>query len=444
MATAPNALDASGQPTTLAEIIAYYDQYGVVPGSPQAAPQAYSYTTDPTTYIAPPVAPVQLSTALFTGPATFAYPTAAPSSAAAPPATAAPAQPSAPAAPAPAAAPTAAAPAVGQAPAFVSQALAPARAPFQPDITPGRQAVQPQLPPTTWQPHADFLLAGGAGGIGGSLGGIGAGIASAAVSFGISLAVTFLAGLFSSIFGGNDTAKLAKAIDDLKSATQRSLDELTRFAWAIANGLGALIRAIADIWDNFLDALWSALKRLWKLLWCVVDTVIPKIINILKNLRKYLDWIYQHILRPMQKWMQRARQVLQILKALHVPFASKLDRILTQIQGAVFGPLYAVLGWFNIYGSWVNAILTWDYTIQRPIFLRTMYKYQADWVGMWWSSQFDQSTPTPGVDYPREAVPPTIPQCAAEIGAAVKAGPGGFPPEVQAAVADFNPNVVLV
>jgi hypothetical protein len=221
----------------------------------------------------------------------------------------------------------------------------------------------------------------------GGVGGIAAGIAGAAVSFGISLAVTFLAGLFASIFGGNDTAKLAKAIDDLKSATQQSLDEITRFAWAIANGLGALIRAIADIWDNFLDALWSALKRLWKLLWCVVDTVIPKIIKILRDLRKYLDWIYQHIIRPIMNYLQKVRRILQILKLLHVPFAAKLDRIVGQIQSTLLGPFLWVLRALNGYGYWINAIVTNHYTIQKPLFMRTMQAYQGDWINLWWQAQ---------------------------------------------------------
>jgi hypothetical protein len=281
-------------------------------------------------------------------------------------------------------------------------------------------------PSSTWQPHAEFISGGD---IGGAAGGIATGVglaASAAVSFGISLAIVGLASLFSGIFGGGNTDKLEKEIQQLKGATQDALDETTRFAWAIANGLGALWRAIAEIWDNFLDALWSAIKSLWKALWCVVSSVLPKIIQILKDLRKYLDLIYQKFIRPIMNYLQQVRKVLQILKLLHVPFAAKLDRILGQIQSAVFGPFLLLLRWFNTYGYWINTILAADLTLQKPIFLRTMTKYQGDWIRMWWSAQQGAAGAAAGLTQPAPGAAQSNAQELADFHQYAAAGTGPY------------------
>jgi hypothetical protein len=131
----------------------------------------------------------------------------------------------------------------------------------------------------------------------------------------------------------------------------------------------------------------------------VVSTIIPKIINVLRNMRKYLDWIYKNLIRPMMNWIQKARRVLAIAKALHIPFAAKLDRILGQIQSHILGPFLMLVRWFNGYGYWLNAIVTNHYTLQKPLFIRTMTAYQGDWINMWWNAQTPGARPATGAAF---------------------------------------------
>jgi hypothetical protein len=283
--------------------------------------------------------------------------------------------------------------------------------------------------------HAQYTLVSGGGGGGGGIGGTIGAIGSAALSY-IPIIGPILGAIFGGLFGGTDLSQITRQLNQLTQQLAQLGDNITRFTWKVAFGLGELTHAIAEIWDNHLDALWQAVKRNWKLLWCEVSQVIPKIISILKDWRKWMDWIYKHIIQPMQKWMQRARAVLALLKALHVPFAAKLDKILTQIQAAVFLPMSWVLGTLGVYGSWFNAILTWDYTLQRPIFLRTMYKYQGDWTNLWWSTQFRPATLAPGATPLAVATPCTVAECAQTALAMTTAGASAFPPEVQAAAGE--------
>lgn len=237
-------------------------------------------------------------------------------------------------------------------------------------------------------PQPRFISAGGAEG------GIVAGLPEAGVTFGISIVVgAILGALFGGLFGGNDTQALQNAVQALRQALAQTADELERFSWTIATGLGKTWQAIADIWDNFLDGLWSYLKQLGNSLWIVVSSVLPKLIQVVKDLRTFLDKIYTKYILPAMRYLLLIRQVLGILRAIGVPLGAKLDRILGQLQAAVFLPMQYVLRSLNGYGGWFNYVLTSNLILQRPLFINTMYAYQADWIKMFYTAQSGQQGP---------------------------------------------------
>lgn len=241
-------------------------------------------------------------------------------------------------------------------------------------------------------------------------------LAAGAVTFGISIVADVIANLFSGLFGGGDVKALQKGLEQLRQATAQGLDELERFSWSIAVGLGRLWQAVAGIWVTFLDALWSWMKRLWQVVWNLVSSVIPKIIQVMRDLRKFLDSIYLKYILPAMRYLLLARRLLALLRALHVPIAAKLDSILGQIQAALFAPFLALAGIVNGYGSWINVLLTNRYLIQRPVFLRSMYAYQSDWINLWWAAQI-ASQGAPGLP---PGAPARAPLSDAEILAEVK------------------------
>lgn len=281
------------------------------------------------------------------------------------------------------------------------------------------------VPASQFQAH--FLDAGtGGSDIGGGIATIGL-VTVNPILFGVGIAISVISSLFGAIFGGSgDIQKLAKQVDQLKQATEAGLDQATRFTWAVGNGVATTWLAITNIWDNFLDALWSALKGLWKLLWCLAATVLPKIIQALKDLRKFLDWIYQNYIRKIMNYLQLIRRWLQILKLLHVPFAAKLDSIITRIQGALFTPFLYLLRSLNGFGAWYNVILTADLVLQKPIFLRTMWAYQGEWINMWWAAQSATATSGGGVPTTTGPAPPTIQSEAASVHEFVLTGAGDY------------------
>lgn len=248
------------------------------------------------------------------------------------------------------------------------------------------------VPASQFQPH--FIDSGSAGGdVGGTVAGIGLTTANP-ILFGVGIAISVVSGILGAIFGGsNDVQKLAKQFDQLKDATEKGLDLATRFTWAIGNGVAALWTADALIWDSFTDQLWTNFKNVWKSVWTALATTIPTILKLIHDARQLLDQVYTKYIRKIMFWIQWARTFLAYLKLLHVPFAQKLDKIIGQIQTAVFAPFLYVLGVLNLYGAWINLILTQNLTLQRPVFLNTMYEYQADWINMFWEAQSNANDP---------------------------------------------------
>lgn len=318
--------------------------------------------------------------------------------------------PAVPVAPAPAATPSAA-----PAGAAATTAPAPHFAPSAPAA-----AAAPALAPAL---HARFLTSGGGDGGGGVGGGIGT-VISTALDY-IPIIGPILGGIASWLFGGSDISGLTKAVKQLSQEVTNLGDSITRFTWSVADGLGGLWEADALIWDNFIDQFWTNFKNVWKALWKHLAETIPTILKILHDGRQLLDKIYQKYIRPLMNWIQLLRRWLTLLKLLHVPFAQKLDKILTQIQGAVFTPFLYVLRWLNGYGAWYNVILTADLILQKPVFLRTMYAYQGEWINLWWAAQstghtLGASSPSSGA-----AAPPSDAEVISDVN--VYATTGGGP-----------------
>lgn len=224
-----------------------------------------------------------------------------------------------------------------------------------------------------------------------------------AIIFGVIAVAQLVASIFGLFTGGSgaSTADLNK----LRNDTAAALDTTYRFAWKSLFALGGLLKALDWIWSNVVKRLLSQFVQMVKQLYNLITRVITPMLNALHRIREILNELYDKYLRPLLNIIQKVRRYLQILRALHVPFADKLDGILSRVQAKIIGPYLWVLSTLNGYGRWINLIITAQATIQRPIFIRTMYAHQADWVNMFWSGQQSPSVGSP--PSPAKAVTPT-------------------------------------
>jgi len=259
-----------------------------------------------------------------------------------------------------------------------------------------------------------------------------------ALSFGLGLIGSLLGSLFGNLFGGGDVNKLANAVNQLATNVAKSLDLLKRFAWTIGRALGALLAAVHDWFVLFLGRVWAMIQDIAKAIGNLAKQILPDLAKAVRVARKVLDDIYRNYIRPVLNWIQIARRYLAILRALHVPFAGQLDAILVKIEGKIIAPYLYALRTLNGIGSWVNVIVTAGGVIQRPLFLRTMYAYQQDWINMWWVGQLAP----PGAAGALTPEPPAVPQTASQVmsdfAVYAQTGAGPFEPYAAQAADGFN------
>lgn len=193
--------------------------------------------------------------------------------------------------------------------------------------------------------------------------------------------------LLSFFGGGNDTAKLSQAINDLANKTGQALDQIKRFSWAIGRmALGALLllwRAITDMVGELVKAfrsLLDALKRIY-------DDVIKPALRALRAIRNILDDVYRRWLRPIINTIQQIRRILAIFRAFGFKWAGALDARLARIEGKIIGPYIWLVRQLNGYGQWINVILTAGGVLQRPIFRNSAYGNAGYLANLWWVSQ---------------------------------------------------------
>jgi len=207
------------------------------------------------------------------------------------------------------------------------------------------------------------------------------------VVFGVSLAIDLLAGLFGGLFGGTDWTSVNNSLKQMRDTLSAVADATARFAWDVAVALGKLLQMLEQAFIGFFEYMWELIKRLWKYIEKIVSAVLPQLAQAITKTLEWLKKIYHDYLRPLLNWIQILRKYLVILRLMGLKIATKLDGILGKIQGRIFGPFLYVLQMLNQFSSWYNVLMAFDLTVQRPIFLRTMYKYQGDWINMFWQAQ---------------------------------------------------------
>jgi hypothetical protein len=154
--------------------------------------------------------------------------------------------------------------------------------------------------------------------------------------------------------------------------------------------------ADAYIWDNFIDQFWTNFKNVWNALWKHLTQLIPLIIDQIRKLHDRFQQFYKKHILPNLKYLTYIRIFLAYLKLFHIKIFDRLDKIIGQIQGALFAPFLWMMRIVNLHGAWFNVVLAADLTIQKAIWIRTMTKYQGEMVNMWWAAQTNPVGIPPG------------------------------------------------
>jgi hypothetical protein len=201
------------------------------------------------------------------------------------------------------------------------------------------------------------------------------GTASAAVSAALSATVSWLAGTVSWLAG--HTASLFKATGGMFSKVW----DVSRRFW------GDVIRpAFQHVYRWIEDA------RDW------LKKKLGPVFKLITKVRARVQKIYEHWVRPILDGIETTRHVLQVLAALHVKWAAKLDSKLGEIESVITENYLRILSAMNRATDVLNAIVTGEMLFQRLPFLRSLERDAPYWIRMWWVTQIAANArPTKGL-----------------------------------------------
>ncbi|MGC9969431.1 MAG: hypothetical protein ABSE56_02455 [Bryobacteraceae bacterium] len=230
--------------------------------------------------------------------------------------------------------------------------------------------------------------------------------AGAAGPVGIVVAVIgTIVSLFQTIFGGGGSDPTA-ALNSLRDSVVTLGQNLTTFACRLARALGKLLTALHDMWIFVIRPILEKIQQLATRLSRLIDKVLKPYLDFMRRMRQLIMDIYNRFFRPIIQFIESIRRVLAIFKLFHMKWAQRLDARLARLEGRVMSPILALLRHTSVAGSWLNLLLTIQYTLQRPIFVRTLWAYQGDVVNTFWGSQSFNPPATP----PAAPAPPDLQQ----------------------------------
>jgi hypothetical protein len=202
--------------------------------------------------------------------------------------------------------------------------------------------------------------------------------------------VTAVISLLANLFGlgaSSEPVAMQHDLDTLGQNESSFMDQITKFATKLARTLGKLLTALQAVWTWLQAHVLALLKAIKKRLDWIEKNILKPYQDMMRRIRAQIMWIYKTFFRPIIQFIQSIRRVLSIFKLLGFKWAKKLDARLARLEGRIMAPILALLRHTNITGSWINYLVTLDGTLQRVVFVRSLWAYQGDVVNTFWGAQ---------------------------------------------------------
>lgn len=135
------------------------------------------------------------------------------------------------------------------------------------------------------------------------------------------------------------------------------------FFWGI---LGKVKTFLLHIWDGFFKRI---LDKFFQLMFKIHDWLeahLRPIIDFIRKVQRILDHIYARYIRPVLNTIHRVRQLLLVLRLLHVKFAEELDRKLAGIERKISGTFLQVRSILTLTLDLLNVIVDPSKLLRRP------------------------------------------------------------------------------
>lgn len=171
-------------------------------------------------------------------------------------------------------------------------------------------------------------------------------------------------GFLGNLFGGAGDALNNFFADGAIEFLAQVISSIFQYMLALFNALLGYIVTVFKGIASFFETLWRdffskifvniyhAIASLTKWL----EDHIGPIIDWLRRAQQYILRLYNTYVRPILVMIQRVRQVLTILRALHIQWAQDLDNILAHVQSDINGIFLKITGTLNAVIDVLNIV----------------------------------------------------------------------------------------
>lgn len=130
-----------------------------------------------------------------------------------------------------------------------------------------------------------------------------------------------------------------------------------------------LLGLLQHIWQFIVKKIIGGILSAIASLSAWIEGKLQPLLTFLKNLRNILARYYNTYLRPFMLYLQRVRQFLSILAALHIKIAQRLDTFLGNLQAKILKGFYTVTGAINTLTQILLALQDPQYLIRHPVLI---------------------------------------------------------------------------
>lgn len=138
------------------------------------------------------------------------------------------------------------------------------------------------------------------------------------------------------------------------------------FSWAL-DALKKVATFVGTNLVHFFKSIFTGVFKLIDKLHAWLEAKLGPVVAYLKKLKAWYDNYYKQYVKPWMNMLQHIRQVLGVLRALHIKWAAELDRRVLQIESYTAGMFSQVKTILNGFIDIFNTVIDPKSIIRKPI-----------------------------------------------------------------------------
>lgn len=143
-----------------------------------------------------------------------------------------------------------------------------------------------------------------------------------------------------------------------------TLVNVFNFLYKIAT---SVVKFFQHIWTSFFKTIWPKVLSVLRKVHDFLEAKLGPIIRFLKKYRDLIDRNYRLYIKPILNFLQRVRQVLEVMRLMHIGFAKLLDQKIQQIESLLTKNFLQLRGLLTSMINVINGVVDLPMLFRKPV-----------------------------------------------------------------------------